>query len=352
MTELSVVPPSLATFGIVGFVSVMPINTDDKPVLATKIGQRWRISSSQKLLGDGEQLCQMFARSRIIVLERFHDTHISFLCAIAQCCSVNNIKSAGNTDGCKTLREAVKQIEKDPNLENLRSTICASFTNHYQCPYCLSIADSMIYMTNAVPLYQQSSKDDFLYAFPFVSNASSSDKTCPKCEKQLADTILPLFRQTHQRCPKILMLRGEPSSRRQLSNLRLKLINNSTDTTHVYEFISALLVDQYKSISLLKFVRPSHWIVYCQPPYSVPTSLSDNDIDDLFITAQSFVLFFDRVSSDSFFKNLKALMFFCISSMEKIRLIDRVLLMTCSSEKRSELSKPSERETSVKLTSN
>ena len=154
MNELSVVPPSLATFDIVGFVSVMPTNTDDKPVLATKIRQRWRKSSSQKLLEDDEQLCQMFARSRVIVLERFHDRHISFLCDITQCCSVTNIKSAGTTDGCKTLREAVKQIAKDSNLENLRSTICASFPNHYQCPYCLSIADSMICMTNAVPLYQ------------------------------------------------------------------------------------------------------------------------------------------------------------------------------------------------------
>ena len=148
---------------------------------------------------------------------------------------------------------------------------------------------------------------------------------------------------------KILMLRRQQSSRRQLSNLRLKLINNSTDTTHVYEFISALLVDRYKSISLLKFVRPNHWIVYCQPPYSVPASLSDNDIDDLFVTAQSSVVFFDRVSSDFSLDNSRSLMFFCISSMEKIRLIDRILLMTCSSNKRSELSKPSEREISVKL---
>lgn len=296
INAMSIVPSSSAIFDMVSFLSAVTINGVKNLVSATKIKQRWRISSSPNLIGDGEQLCQLLVRSHIIILERVNKKDGSFLHAIQQCCSLANVESVTIEDDTKTFREAVKQIEKNPNLKQLRDAVSACFINFYECPDCNNISDSLTSTIDSVSLYQQTSTDSEFYAASLMWNTDSSDISCSKCLKQFGDRILTPFRQDHHRCPNVLMLQAETSTRQKLKNLRLNLNNDLTGVTNTYNFISALLVDRYESISLVKLTLPDKWTIYCKPPYFEPASLSNTEIDDLFLTVQTSILFLRKVS--------------------------------------------------------
>jgi hypothetical protein len=72
---------SSTVFDIVGFLSVVP-DVQNKLVLATRIKQRWKISSMNKLLGNGEKIGKLFVNSRIIILERVRTSNTNFIHAI------------------------------------------------------------------------------------------------------------------------------------------------------------------------------------------------------------------------------------------------------------------------------
>ena len=296
MNTSSMVCPSSGIFDMVGFLSVTLISVDDKLVLVARIEQRWRRSSSGKPLGDGEQRCQMFARSRIITLERLNKSNVNFVHAIKQCCSIGNINLEEITYDFTTLREAIEHIENNSNLEHVRQAISSIFTNYYLCPGCQRRSNSLASLIDSVSIYQQPANDSVLTAIPFVWSASASQMECPKYTKRIGDVMLILFRQTHQRCPMILMLQAQKTSRQQIMDLRFNLINDSTKVNYTYKFVSVLLVDQYNSISLIKFSMPDNWMVYCEAPHSVSASLSDTEIDGLCVTAQAAILFLERVS--------------------------------------------------------
>ena len=82
MNDFSMASSFLTSFEIVDFLSILPTNATEKLLLASRIKQRWKINPFQKLVGDGEQLCQMFSHSRIIVLERLQRSGSNFLQAI------------------------------------------------------------------------------------------------------------------------------------------------------------------------------------------------------------------------------------------------------------------------------
>lgn len=69
---------SSTVFDIVGFLS----DVQNKLVLATRINQRWKISSMNNLLGNGEKIGKLFVNSRIIILERVRTSNTNFIYAI------------------------------------------------------------------------------------------------------------------------------------------------------------------------------------------------------------------------------------------------------------------------------
>ena len=296
MNHSSMTSPFLTKFEIVGFLSIMLTNMSEKLVLATRIKHRWRISSSQKLVGDGEPLCQMFSRSRIIILERLQQSNANFLQAILKCCSINDVDISDVNGHYETFRGAVKQIQSDPKLVRLRQTITSIITNYYQCPNCQRISDSLSFEYNGVSIYLQSAKNSELTATTVVWDPDTLKRECPHCSMNLGDMILDPLKQTHQHCPAVLMLPVQKTSRQQIQHLRLSLLNHATKVAHSYAFCSILLVDQYNSVSLVLCTTLDHWTVYCEAPYLASTPMPETEIDDLFVTAQYGIVFLEKVS--------------------------------------------------------
>ncbi|CAF1477311.1 unnamed protein product [Adineta steineri] len=299
MNSLGIGCPSSTIFDIVGFLSVVPTNANPKLVLVTKMKQRWRVSSSHKLIGDGEQLCQLFARSRIIILERLRDSQTNFLCAILQGCSFLNIDMDDIDNNYHTLREAIIEIEENPVFQRLQQNMASSFTNYYQCQNCYRISDSLSSTFESVSIYQQVNKDSLIVAVPLTWNVDLPDLTCSHCMTNTGKIILTLFKQTHQHFPSILKFQSQRTSREQTINMRINLMNSSTQSSEMYKIISVLLIDRYNSISLIKLEKSNNFIVYTQSPYMVSSSVSDIEIDDLFVTAQSVIFFFHKLDGNN-----------------------------------------------------
>ena len=73
---------SSTVYDVVSFVSIAP-DAPNKLLLVTKIKQRWRISSMNRLIGNGDKLAKLFAKSRIVMLERVRNSNTNLVFAIA-----------------------------------------------------------------------------------------------------------------------------------------------------------------------------------------------------------------------------------------------------------------------------
>ena len=83
---------SSIVFDIVSFLSIVS-GAQNKLDLAAKVKQRWRISSMNRSIGNGEKLTKLFASSRIIIFGCVRSSNTNFSYAIAQCCSITiNVK--------------------------------------------------------------------------------------------------------------------------------------------------------------------------------------------------------------------------------------------------------------------
>lgn len=297
MDPLGIGCPTSTVYDIVGFLSVTQGVVNQKLVLATKVRKRWLISSTQKMIGEGEELCQLFSRSQIIILECVRTSSTNFLLAVAECCSTSIAINDQNIDtNYKTLRDAIKKIEETPSLQCLKDTLSSDITNYYQCPKCNVPVNSLMSTYDRICIYAQITDESIITALPFIRDTDSCKLQCSNCKQSMDDWILTTYEQTHQRCPFTLMFHSRRIRRDQVTNLRIKLIDNHTQLPRTYHIVSLLLVDEYSSISLIKVDGSNTLKAYCRSPYITPSLLSDIEIDDLFTTARSNILFCQSVS--------------------------------------------------------
>ncbi|CAF3717580.1 unnamed protein product [Rotaria sordida] len=260
---------SSSIYDVVAFISIMP-NTDNKLVLATKIKQRWRISSMPKLIGNGEKLCKLFANSRLIILERLRTCNSNFIFAIAQCCSVRiNDITENNIKACETLNAAVKIIESKTTFYNLNSLLTTS---------------------NCISIYERYTDHSQVYATPLTWQATL-DLHCSVCDEKINNVNLPTHSQVHHQYPVILMFYSSRTTLRAVRDLCIELGDDNIRDRYAYRSISVLLIDEYNSISVIKLEKLQ---VYCSNPYETTTTLSHDSINDLFHSAQKTIIFLQQ----------------------------------------------------------
>ena len=289
--------PSSTIYDVVAFLSVIISGGEEKLVSVTKIKQRWRTSANNKLIGDGEALCQLFARSRLIVLERVRrSSKANFLHAIAQCCSIR-IDIFDDTDVCLTLHDAIKRIEHDTTLQLLRAKLFSSITTFYQCQQCGDSSAPLSSRHEGVCLYESMLDDALTLAVPFLTEKTSLKSNCASCNKKSEHLILSTFTQVHDRFPDFLMYHLVRPTLAELSKLRVHLLDNDKSVSHVYEAASVLLVDEYMdNIVVIKLSELDWPVIYCTNPYESPSTLSSEQINDLYTTSRDVVVFFKHVS--------------------------------------------------------
>ncbi|CAF3810547.1 unnamed protein product [Rotaria sp. Silwood1] len=281
---------SSSIYDIVAFVSIMP-NTEKKLVVATKIKQRWSISSMKKLIGTGEKLSKLFAHSRLIILERVRTCDSDFTHAIAQCCS-HNINNIGKNSLkiSKTLNDAVKMIENKSVLSNLCSLLSSHYTTHYQCLNCQSAPSSLSITHKCISIYQKHTEHSPIYAIPLTS-ISTTELYCSVCNKKTVNVILPTQNQIHHQCPSILMYYSTQTTLRAVVDLHIELIDDSSQCKYTYRPSSVLLVDEYNALSVVKL---ENLLVFCKSPYQTATKLSLDRINELFHTAEKTIVFLQQ----------------------------------------------------------
>ena len=300
LEESSVGCLSSTIYDIVAFLSIMP-NTD-KVVLATKIKERWRISSMSKLIGSGERLCQMLAYSRIIVLERVRSCDSNFLHAIAQCCTIEITDIGQNR--CKmykTLHDAIRTIESEPAFAPLNDILTSRYTSYYECLKCRTSPDSLTTTQKCVSIYETRKGHSQPHAIPIVRQ-NTFDMHCSVCSEQTKNKILPIFAQVHHDYPLILIYHSSRTTFRVVTDLLIEFESQNSRCKYVYKPISILLVDRFNAISIIKIQDN---LVYCKSPYEVPTSLSNDEINELFDTSASVVVFLKQVREKSIFESIQ-----------------------------------------------
>ncbi|CAF4854420.1 unnamed protein product, partial [Rotaria sp. Silwood1] len=286
---------SASIYDIVSFISIMP-NTDNKLVLATKIKQRWRISSMPKLIGNGEKLCKLFSNSRLIILERLRTCNSNFLYAIAQCCSVHIYDIAeNNIKACETLNAAIKIIENKPTFYNLKLMLSSNYTSYYRCQKCRCPSNSLSTTNNCISIYERDADHSQVYATPLTWQ-DTLDPYCSVCNEKINNVILPTHSQIHYQYPAILMFYSSRTTLRAVQDLCIELGDDNIRDQYAYRPISVLLIDEYNSISVIKLEKLQ---VYCSSPYQIITTLSHDSINDLFHTAQKTIIFLQQVRTET-----------------------------------------------------
>jgi hypothetical protein len=277
-------------YDIVAFVSIGP-DTNHKLVLATKIKQRWRISSMTKLIGNGEKLRKLFIHSRLIILERVRTCSCSFIHAIAQCCAISTIEiEEHDIKICKTLRDAVKIIESEPIFHNLLYLLSSNFTTFYQCQKCRCSPNSLSTTHKCIPIYEPHTEHLPIYAVPLIWQ-DTIDLHCSVCNEITENVILPINNQIHHEYPLMLMYHLSCTTLLAIKDLRVELTDYITGK-HVYQSSSILLIDEYDTISVIKLPQ---LLVYNSSPYRTPINLNNDTIKELFHTAQTTIVFLEHV---------------------------------------------------------
>jgi hypothetical protein len=126
--------------------------------------------------------------------------------------------------------------------------------------------DSLSSTHDCVSIYQKIEKDSLIIGMPFTLSNHSLDLQCSVCNNSTDNLLLTPYRQTHERCPFIFMYYSRRTSREQMLNLRIELMDDCTRLSQVYKIASVLLVDEYNSISLIKLDVSNNLMVYSHPP--------------------------------------------------------------------------------------
>ncbi|CAF3269861.1 unnamed protein product [Rotaria sp. Silwood2] len=278
---------SSSIYDIVGFVSILP-NAEKRLILATKIKERWSITSMKKLIGTGEKLSKLFAHSRLIILERVRMCDSNFTYAIAQCCSyIFNDIEENDLKICKTLSDAVKMIENKPTLSHLCSLLSSHYTTHYQCLYCQCTPSSLSITNKCISIFHKNTEHSSVYASP-LTLTNMTELYCSVCNKKSENVILPIKNQVHHQYPLILMYYSTQTTLHAVSDLHIEFIDDSSQCKYTYRPSSVLLIDEYNALSV---VQLENLLVFCKSPYKTATKLPTDRINELFYTAKKIVIF-------------------------------------------------------------
>lgn len=281
--------PLSSIYDIVAFVSVTP--NSNKLLLTTKIKKRWIIHSTSKSITSAKKLCDALANSQMIVLERVSECNTNFLLAIAKCCSINIMNIEQTTGTYYTLRDAVKAIENEPLFNALRDILSSNLTCYYKCLTCDCISPSFLDTYECICIYEPDEKDPPLSAVPLAMKKSMNMK-CPNCNEKNENILLPIHKQVHHKYPSIIMYHLPRAQHQAPKKSAFELYNPTMDCKQIYKSTSAILVDEYNSISVIEVQKG---LFYNRNPYDISTFVSDEQINELCLTAQSVIMFFEQV---------------------------------------------------------
>ncbi|CAF0954609.1 unnamed protein product [Adineta steineri] len=291
MDKSSIGCVSSTVFDVVGFLSVCSsADMKEKKLMSvTKIKQRWYVNPLQKLIGNGINFSKSFATSRIIILERVRTCSSNFLYAIAQCCSFTmNIKH-DRIEPYKTLRDAIKIIENNEEFSELRRRLLSTSITYYICNKCSSSSDSLSLLYDCIHIYEQNSDNTCVYGMPLLYQ-ELLDSHCSICNEKTKRIVLPIHNQIHVQCPSILMCCLSHTTFNTVINFHVELTDHIRNK-HVYKPVSALLVDEYNTLSVIKLKNRS---VYCSSPYETSNLVSNDEINELFYTARTVIVFLEH----------------------------------------------------------
>ncbi|CAF3118807.1 unnamed protein product [Rotaria sp. Silwood2] len=281
---------SSTVFDIVCFLSVLSGATN-KIVLATRIKQRWKISSMNKLIGNGETLGKLFANSRIVILERVRTCSTNFIYAFAQCCSISIDIEENSIGSCKTLRHAIHIIENNQIFNNLRNILLSHITTYDQCRKCYSTSTSLSSTRKCVCIYESETKNS-VYAIP-ITIQNSIKFHCSHCNENYDDVILHTHFQTHHQYPSMIMYHLFRPTFGLAMDLHVELTDD-TQQKHLYEPSSILLVDEYNAVSVIHI---HELVVFSSSPYKTPIQYTKDEINELFDTSRTCIVFLKHTTT-------------------------------------------------------
>jgi len=277
-------------YDLISFVSIIS-NSHNKLVVGTKIKKQWQVSTSNKNIGDGKKLHDLLAQSRIMIFERVSVINANFVRAISASCSVDI--SNMNQDDFKayTLVDAIKKIENDSTLDSLHLVLSSRFTNYRICTKCERSPDSLSERHHCICIYEESQQQQPLIGIP-INLKSSLCYQCSVCDKNYDEVILPVHEQIHHQYPSILMYHTTRTSKEVVKDMCFKFNNQYSTNIYVYKPLSILCLDSFNSLSVLK-LREN--IMYCSNDYNTTIPATDDLTRDLFDTARSIIIFFQKV---------------------------------------------------------
>ena len=280
---------SSSIYDIVTFLSIVP-DIDNKLVLTTKTKQRWKNSSRNTLIGNGEKLAKLFTHSRLIVLERVRASNTNFLHAIAKCCSVIVNTDENIFESSKTLHHAAQVIMNNQRLNSIQQLLSSHVTTHYLCPRCNTSSNSLSSTIKSIFIYHLHEKNSFTCATPLIW-PESLDLCCPVCNERKESVVLPINNQIYHQCPSILMYQLSRGTLHSILNLHVAL-NDDKAVNQLYKPCAVLVVDEYNSISVIELDGK---LVFHSSPYQQPVSYTYEKINELFDTSRLSVVFLRKV---------------------------------------------------------
>ena len=235
---------------------------------------------------------KLLAASRIVILERIRTCSSNFLYAIAQCCSITVNENNRTIRPFKILRDAIKIIEHDEQFSELRHLLRSSHVTYYACNKCHSPSDLLSSTSEDICIYEQDSNSSEIYGTPLLISYDESFD-CSICNEKSKNLILPISKQTCIKCPPILMYRLSNTTLNTLTNFQVKL-TDYLQNQYVYTSLSAILIDEYNALSVIKLKDNS---IFTSTPYQAAASISKSEINDLFQTARTVIVFLKQVNA-------------------------------------------------------
>ncbi|CAF1149091.1 unnamed protein product [Didymodactylos carnosus] len=253
---------SKCIFDLTTFISLKKSGTSNKLVRITKIDKKWSTSFSTKLIGEGVDLCELYAHNQVIILERVRRSlDVNMINAIIRCCSTGFTEDGCDfVDGpCESLFDAVHAIENNP--KSVHVTV-----------------------------------DDHV-AIPITTNLHETNGDCSLCGCSLNnDIILDIYSQRHYHSPKILSYLLQTIAYDEFLELNVELNDDEGNIIH-YQSHALLLISRFTdSITVLKLENRNDFYSYKTNPYTQKTKCTNAEIADCFCTSSKSVVFLIRVN--------------------------------------------------------
>ncbi|CAF4999893.1 unnamed protein product, partial [Rotaria sp. Silwood1] len=289
--------PSSAMYNLVCFNSIMRSAGNDLMVRVTKIKKSWSTSINKRVIGNGDLLKRLFAHSRILVFERINNkTKFNLFQAIFKCTMDANFTSFNNIQSCRTIQEVCSIIETNPQFHELNDKLNANIKSYFRCIFCGDTPDNLSSSDNQIFLFKQNMNNQ-LVGYPVLSNNMNQNNTnwiCNNCNNSTNNLEMDIHKQVFLKCPSCLItcINSKVENNPLDNHICLR---DMDDKKYNYGATALLCISAYSDNVALVKKKSNKYIQFIGDTFSEETSLTFNNLLDIFDSSSSILLFHHQI---------------------------------------------------------